>query len=334
VNDSKPASPGRIRALDADAPNLWRPADGLPPDAPSPVARAAFVIGIVGDSGSGKNTVADAVSALLDPERITDVRLDDYHRFTREERAERGLTALNPVVHNLALMQEHLRLLRQRRPIRNRTYSHADGTFGPLRTIPAHPIVLVRGLLGFPSRELQALYDLAVFLQPEPELLFRWKLRRDVLFRGYKEAEVLKRIAAHLLDAKQYVLPQAERAHLLVHYELPDWEAPDSAVLTTLRLRWQAAELARSSTLFTGLPIEQVEEGDEVVARVPAELPQEIVDAWATRRFPERYGAAKTGLYHDEVGALQRRSTLAVVEVLIAHLATELAGTADVGGML
>ena len=46
-----------------------------------------FVLAIVGDSGSGKSTVADAVTALIGPERVTDLRLDDYHRFTREERA-------------------------------------------------------------------------------------------------------------------------------------------------------------------------------------------------------------------------------------------------------
>ena len=43
---------------------------------------------------------------------------------------------------------------------------------------------------GFPTDELQDLYDLSVFLQPEPELLFRWKLRRDVQSRGYTEADL------------------------------------------------------------------------------------------------------------------------------------------------
>ena len=138
------------------------------------------MLGIVGDSGSGKTTVADSVAALLGRERVTDVHLDDYHRFSREERAEKGLTALNPAVHNLALMHEHLKLLRQGRPIRNRSYNHADGSFGPIRIIEPREIVMVRGLLGFPNDELQGLYHLSVFLQPEPELLFRWKLRRDV----------------------------------------------------------------------------------------------------------------------------------------------------------
>jgi uridine kinase len=303
--------------------NLWIPADAGPGEA-TPAAPPAFVLGIVGDSGSGKNTVADAVEELLGRDHVTGVRLDDYHRFTREERAERKLTALNPVVHNLALMQEHLRLLRQRRPIRNRSYSHADGTFGPIRMIEPNDIVLVRGLLGFPTRELQSLYDLAVFLDPEPELLFRWKLRRDVLFRGYKQAEVLKYIAQHLLDSKEFISPQAERAHVLVHYELPDWDAPDSEVLTLVRLRREAADLARRVPLVDGLPVTQTREGDEIVITIPAEIPQEVVDAWARERFGDRYEPGSMGIYHDQEGELQRRSSLALVEVLVADLAVRL----------
>jgi phosphoribulokinase len=307
-----------------EAPNLWRPADDLPADHSAPSGKPALVLGIVGDSGSGKNTVADAVAALIGPQRITDVRLDDYHRFTREERALRGVTSLNPIVHNLALMQEHLRLLRQRRPIRNRSYSHANGTFGPIRTIPANEIVLVRGLLGFPTKELQNLYDLSVFLQPEPELLFRWKLRRDVRSRGYREAEVLKYIAGHLLDAKEFVLPQAERAHLHVLYSLPDPEADDAEVAVTLRLRREAAEIGRGTALFAGLPVrcEEDEEGTFVV-HVPADLSEEALDSWGRARFSERYQPAAVGAFIDEAGEARRRASLGLVEVLITALAEE-----------
>jgi phosphoribulokinase len=306
-----------------EVPNLWRAADETL-DRSGP-GKTSFVLGIVGDSGSGKNTVADSVRELVGSERVTEVRLDDYHRFTREERAAQGVTPLNPIVHNLALMQEHLRLLRQGRPIRNRSYSHSNGTFGPIRTIEPNDIVIVTGLLGFPTRELQNLYDLAVFLQPEPDLLFRWKLRRDVLFRGYKEADVLKSIARHLLDAKEFVLPQAERAHVLVHYDLPHWEAPDTEVSTTIRMRREAADFARDGSLFAYLSVDQAEEDGEVVVRIPANLSSERVDEWGRQCIPEGYDPANTGKYFDESGCPQRRATLAVVEILIAHLAGRMA---------
>lgn len=279
-----------------------------------------FVLGVVGDSGSGKNTVADSVAALLRPERVSDVRLDDYHRFTREERAARGVTALNPVVHNTALMQEHLLLLRQGRPIRNRSYDHKDGTFGPIRSIEPREVVIVRGLLGYPTEEMRALYHLAVFLHPEAELLFRWKLRRDVQTRGYTETEVLKSIASHLLDSKQFILPQAERADVVVRHEISDPEAEDADVRTTLILRRSAAEAVLRDDLLDGLGV--VPEGDAAELRVelPVDLSEDALREWGRRLFPDSFDPERVGVYSDDDGETRHRPQLGVVEVLIAAL--------------
>ena len=284
--------------------------------------KTPFVLGVVGDSGSGKNTLADAVEALLGPARVADVRLDDYHRFTREERATRGITALNPMVHNTPLMGEHLRLLREARPIRNRSYDHADGTFGPIRIIEPREIILVRGLLGYPDEELRALYHLAVFLHPDPDLLFRWKLRRDVLSRGYTEAEVLKRIASHLLDSKEYVLPQADRANLVVRHEISDYDEPDSAIRTSLILRGAVADLARGGEVLDaarGVACE--DRGDDVVLRLATDMAADDVTRWGESVFPQTFAAAHAGAYVDDHGAAAARPQLAFAEIFVARVA-------------
>lgn len=280
------------------------------------------VLGIVGDSGSGKNTVADGVAALLGSERVTDLRLDDYHRFTREERAERGITALNPTVHNLPLMREHLQLLRQGRQIRNRSYNHSDGSFGAIRVIEPREAVLARGLLGYPDEQLRAMYDLAVFLAPEPDLLFRWKLRRDVNSRGYTETEVLKHITHHLLDAKQFVLPQAMRADLMVSYEIPEWDSPDSEVRTTLLFRRGAAGVAEglidSPALVQRLEWKRI--GEDLELQLPADLAVEDVEQWAKRHFLETYQPARIGVFEEADGSAVHSARLTFVEVMIARL--------------
>jgi uridine kinase len=284
-----------------------------------------FVLGVIGDSGSGKNTLADAVEALLGPARVTDVTLDDYHRFTREERAARGVTALNPIVHNLPLMAEHLQLLRGGRPIRNRSYDHADGTFGPIRTIEPREIILVRGLLGYPTDEMRALYHLTVFLHPEPELLFRWKLRRDVLSRGYSEAEVLKRIAHHLLDSKEFILPQSERADVVVRHELPDWEAPDSAIRTSLLLRRDVAGLARRGSLCDGVGgVTCEEQGEDVVLSLSETMSAAEVADWGRSLFPETFQPERVGVYTEDGGGTAHRPQLAFVEIFVARAANVL----------
>lgn len=285
-----------------------------------------FVLGIVGDSGSGKSTVARGVRELIGPARVSTLELDDYHRYSRAERQELGLTPLNPMVHNLGLMQEHLQLLRRGRPVRNRTYDHTDGSFGPMRTLEPEEVVIARGLLGFPTDELRAVYDLAVFLYPEAELLFRWKLRRDTKSRGYTEAEVLKSIARHLVDSKMYVLPQADRADLVVRYEVPEWDAPDTEVRTTLIVRRRAADAVRNDgihSLGEHVTMEDAEGGDLTV-RVASTLPREVVDAWGRDRFPDTYEQASFGAYQDEAGAEGHLVPLAFTQVLIADLTQKL----------
>lgn len=306
-----------------------------PPGAPAEAAvpadaagtRRPFLLGIVGDSGSGKSTVARAVRQLLGPENVADLKLDDYLRLTRAERLERGLTALNPAVHDFELMHAHLQLLRKGKPVRIRSYEHADGTFGAVHTVEPRDVVLVRGLLGFPTDELRAAYDLAVFLYPEPELLFRWKLRRDVLSRGYTEAEVLKYIAQHLLDSKEFVLPQAERADLVVRYALPEWDAPDSEVRTSLVLRRRAAEALQNALASLdrfGDAVRLDASGDDVVLHLENDLSADEVERWTRERFPETYDTEALGRFQAEEGGYARRTTLAFVEALIARLTQKL----------
>ncbi|MDQ3556079.1 MAG: hypothetical protein M3409_04790 [Gemmatimonadota bacterium] len=309
--------------------------DPLAEDSPRPLP---FMLAIVGDSGSGKNTVADGVRALIGPDRVTSLELDDYHLFTRTERAERGVTALHPSVHNFGMMREHLQILRQGRPVRNHSYNHADGTFGPMRTVESRDVVLARGLLGFPTEELRASYDLAVFLHPEPELLFRWKLRRDVGTRGYTEAEVLKNIAQHLLDSKEFVVPQAELADLVVRSEVPDADASDAQVQTSLILRRAAAEAVRDDfarrDLGGGLRLE--EQGDELVVRLTEQLDDGEVEGWAASCFPHSYTPGTLGEYVDQNGERAHRTALIFTQVLIAGLTQKLRRTrssADASGL-
>ena len=55
-----------------------------------------IILGIVGDSAAGKTTLTHGIAAILGPDRVATVCTDDYHRYGRKERAELGVTALDP----------------------------------------------------------------------------------------------------------------------------------------------------------------------------------------------------------------------------------------------
>lgn len=285
-----------------------------------------FVLGIVGDSGSGKTTAASGVARLLGPERVAMLELDDYLLLTRAERTERGVSALNPSVHDLPRAEEHLRLLRAGYPVENPIYEHADGTFGAARRTEPRDVVLVRGLFGFGTDELRAAYDLAVFLDPEPELLFRWERRRDVGERGYTEAEALKRIAQRLVDSKEFLGPQAARADLVVRSVLPHPDAPDSEVRTSYCLRGVAGRAVRGhlGAQRFGEQLRVEEQGGELLLELADTLTLAEVERWTRECFPAAESPELLGVHRDAGGELARRTALAFTQVLIATLARAL----------
>ena len=101
------------------------------------------MLGIVGDSGSGKTTITRGIVRVLGQDEITDFCTDDYHRYDRKQRAERNITPLHPDCNYLDILEQDLRSLRSARPILKPTYRHADGTFGPpIYVRPARFVVI------------------------------------------------------------------------------------------------------------------------------------------------------------------------------------------------
>ena len=61
------------------------------------IRQRPIVLGIVGDSASGKTTISQGLTRLLGAERVTHICADDYHKYDRIERARLKITPLHPV---------------------------------------------------------------------------------------------------------------------------------------------------------------------------------------------------------------------------------------------
>ena len=89
-----------------------------------------IILGIVGDSASGKTTLSAGVAQILGADRCTVICTDDYHKFDRAERAANGLSALDPRANYVDVLEHHLRLLRDGESILKPVYDHRTGTLG------------------------------------------------------------------------------------------------------------------------------------------------------------------------------------------------------------
>ena len=183
-----------------------------------------IILGIVGDSAAGKTTLTAGIAAILGADRVATICTDDYHRYGREDRARLGITPLHPECNYIDIMEQHLALLRQGKPILKPVYDHKDGSLAAPEYVAPRPYIIVEGLLGYHSRAMRACYDVKVYLDPDESLRVRWKVQRDCAKRGYAREQVLKQIQDREADTPRLHPPAA---HLRRHRgQLPPARGP------------------------------------------------------------------------------------------------------------
>jgi len=176
----------------------------------------AFIIGVAGDSGTGKTIFTSYLRHLLGDSLVSTITLDDYHLFDREQRKERNITPLDPEANDLAGLERDLRLLKAGKPIRKRVYNHDRGVLeGPVRFSPT-PIVIIEGLHSLSTQGIQELVDVSLYVDPDPDVKKEWKLKRDTGKRGYSKREALEEMARREKDYVRYIAPQEDVADTII----------------------------------------------------------------------------------------------------------------------
>ncbi|EKV03492.1 uridine kinase [Leptolyngbya sp. PCC 7375] len=186
------------------------------------MAERPIILGIVGDSAAGKTTLTRGIAQVLGEHDVTTICTDDYHRYDRKQRKEMGISALHPDCNYVDIIEQHLELLRQGRPILKPIYNHTTGEFDAPEYIEPRKFVIVEGLLGYSSKIARDAYDVKVYLAPPEDLRTKWKIKRDTRKRGYDEAAVLAALAAREPDSEAFIRPQRKWADVIVTFYPPD----------------------------------------------------------------------------------------------------------------
>lgn len=175
-----------------------------------------FTVGVAGDSGSGKTTFTQGVRDIFGSDLVSTITLDDYHRLDREGRKREGLTALNPQANRIDLLEQHLVLLRRGVPVEKPVYNHTTGTFDPSVIFWPKKILILEGLHTLLTPTLLKYLDFTLFVDPDREVKYDWKLRRDTSKRGYSQDAVENEIAEREPEYVKYILPQKEHADAVI----------------------------------------------------------------------------------------------------------------------
>ncbi|MDA0672200.1 MAG: phosphoribulokinase [Cyanobacteria bacterium] len=190
-----------------------------------------IILGIVGDSAAGKTTLTRGIAQILGEDQVTAICTDDYHRYDRVQRKEMGISALHPDCNYLDIIEQHLELLREGKPILKPIYNHSTGAFDPPEYIEPRKFVIVEGLLGYSTAAARSCYDVMVYLAPPEDLRATWKIKRDTRKRGYTEDQVLEQLKQRESDSEAFIRPQRQWADVIVSFYPPEAGAKDDLLL-------------------------------------------------------------------------------------------------------
>ena len=129
---------------------------------------STILIGIAGGTGSGKTTLTRHLKEHFGPE-VTVIGHDNYYKRqdgkTLEERAKVNYD--HPAAFDTELLIEHLKELKEGRPIRCPVYSYVEhNRTEETREILPTKVIIVEGILIFQNPDLRDLLDIKIFVEP------------------------------------------------------------------------------------------------------------------------------------------------------------------------
>jgi len=177
-----------------------------------------LAVGIGGDSGAGKNTLAEAIGGVIGDDRLVSLHGDDYHRWERNSPSWEELTHLDPRSNYFQEPIQHLSSLKGGLSIYRKRYDHSVGKFSEAEKVVPNRFVLYEGLHPFAFQRMRDLFDVKIFLATSEPLRRYWKLQRDCGERGHERDKVLKEIERRRPDADKFIRPQLKFADWSIEY--------------------------------------------------------------------------------------------------------------------
>ncbi len=174
-----------------------------------------ILIGVAGDSGSGKTTYTNGLRRMLGADIVGTLATDGYHKENREQRRRSGCIPLDPEANHLNLLQQHLEELRQGHAVNVPVYDHYTGDFDSARRFTPPPIVVVEGLHALYPQFLPLL-DFTVFVEPDRAIKQRWKIARDMAYRGHAVDYLTEEIRRRESGYKRWIEFQKTDADVVI----------------------------------------------------------------------------------------------------------------------
>lgn len=179
-----------------------------------------LIIGIAGGTGSGKTTVVRNIVDKLPAGEVVVLPQDSYYKDSSNVPAEerQNINFDHPNAFDWDLLHEHIKLLKNMRPIEQPTYSFLTCT-RQAETVHIEPkdVIIIEGILALSDPRLRALMDLKIFVDADSDERLIRVIQRDVIERGRTAEAVMERYTRVLKPMHlQFIEPTKRYADIII----------------------------------------------------------------------------------------------------------------------
>ncbi|WP_306600596.1 uridine kinase [Geothrix sp. 21YS21S-2] len=182
-----------------------------------------LLFGIVGGSGSGKTSIANALLRRMGEEGVDALLLDmdAYYAPLEVVKARFHGGPINwdhPHAFDLELMASHLKALAQGQPIRKPIYDFkTSDRVGWEEPLSPGQVVVLEGLLLFALPELRDQMDVKIFVDTDADIRILRRIQRDTAERGRSIESVIDQYLNSVRPMHlEFVEPSKRWADLIV----------------------------------------------------------------------------------------------------------------------
>ena len=179
-----------------------------------------LIIGIAGETGSGKTTVVNEIISRLKKGDVAVLSQDAYYRdnsqLPLDERQQINFD--HPDSIEFELLIDSIKKLRKGESIQQPIYSYLTCTrFSETVEVKPHKVIIVEGILCLQPEKLRKLMDIKIFVDCEADVRLSRVIMRDIIERGRDVIKVLQRYEDTVRPSHlQFIEPTKRYADIIV----------------------------------------------------------------------------------------------------------------------
>lgn len=179
-----------------------------------------IIIGIAGETGSGKTTVVRKIVNSLAPGEVVLLPQDSYYKDSSHVPAElrQQINFDHPDAFDWPLLLQHIQMLKEGKSIEQPVYHYQTSSrLAETIHVEPRPVIIIEGILALCDPDLRNMMDLKIFVDADPDERLIRVIQRDVVERGRTAEAVMERYTRVLKPMhQQFIEPTKRYADLII----------------------------------------------------------------------------------------------------------------------